>query len=99
MRTLGGLFFVFLCVSLCFGQNGLSRISGRVTDPSGAVVAGALVTARNEQTGVTYTQKTTDAGLYTFPSLPAGPYSVTVEAPGFKKSTRTNNILEVNTPL
>ncbi|MDQ2898559.1 MAG: TonB-dependent receptor [Acidobacteriota bacterium] len=93
--------FVFSCPFAfpCFGQNGLSRISGTITDASGAVVAGANVTATNEATGVKYTQKTTAAGLYSFPSLPVGAYTVSVETPGFKTSSRTNNVLEVNTPL
>ncbi|MGI8991836.1 MAG: carboxypeptidase regulatory-like domain-containing protein [Bryobacteraceae bacterium] len=91
--------FSFLFAWACFGQNGLSRISGTVTDASGAVVAGANVAATDDATGVKYTQKTTAAGLYSFPSLPVGSYTVSVESPGFKTSSRTHNVLEVNTPL
>ncbi|MDQ6707775.1 MAG: carboxypeptidase-like regulatory domain-containing protein, partial [Acidobacteriota bacterium] len=93
------LLLVFVFCWTCFGQNGLSRISGTVVDPSGAVVAGANVTATDEATGFKYTQKTTAAGLYSFPSLPVGSYTVSVESPGFKTTSRTNNVLEVNTPL
>jgi len=57
------------------------------------------VTARNEATGVTYTQTTTEAGLYGFPSLPVGTYAITVALAGFKTTNKTGNILEVNTPL
>ena len=57
------------------------------------------MTAKNEATGVTYTQMTTEAGLYGFPSLPAGIYTITVVLPGFKTANKTGNILEVNTPL
>ncbi len=80
-------------------QTGTSRISGTITDPTGAVVPGATVTAKNEATGLTQTQLTTDAGLYAFTSLPVGAYSITVERSGFKTSQRTGNILEINTPL
>jgi len=58
-----------------------------------------MVTAKNEATGVTYTQMTTEAGLYGFPSLPVGIYTITVALPGFKTANKTGNILEVNTPL
>ena len=98
-RLSGSVLALLLLCGACFGQNGLSRISGSVTDPSGAVIAGADVTARDEATGIVYNQRTTDAGLYSFPSLPLGPYSITVEAAGFKKYTRSGNVLEVSTPL
>ncbi len=88
-----------LAATLSFGQNGLSRISGSVTDPSGAVISAAQVVARDENTGLVYRQSTTDAGLFSFPSLPLGPYTITVEAAGFKKYSRSGNVLEVGTPL
>src|SRR3989441_3073062 len=80
-------------------QTATSRITGTVSDASGALVPGAMVTARNEATGVSYTQTTTEAGLYGFPSLPGGTYTITVALPGFKTASKTGNILEVNTPL
>jgi hypothetical protein len=63
-------------------------IEGSVADPSGGAVAGASVTARNLDTGLTQTTTTTDAGLYSLPNLPPGRYSVTVEAPNLKKYSR-----------
>ena len=80
-------------------QTSTSRITGTVTDATGAVVPGATVTVKNEATGTTQTQLTTDAGLYAFNSLPVGAYTLTVERSGFKTSQRTGNILEINTPL
>lgn len=76
-----------------------SRISGTVTDATSAVVPGAKVTARNEATGVTYTQNATEAGLYSFPALPVGSYTITVEQAGFKTASRTGIVIEVNTPV
>ncbi|MCA1628999.1 MAG: carboxypeptidase-like regulatory domain-containing protein [Acidobacteria bacterium] len=84
---------------LLSAQTSTSRITGTVTDSTGAVVAGATVTAKNEATGVTQTQVTTDSGLYAFTSLPVGAYTVSVERQGFKTAQRTNNQLLVNTPL
>src|SRR5262245_3355717 len=82
-----------------FAQTGTSRISGTVTDATGAVVVGAKVTVKNEATGVAYTQVTTGAGLYSFPSLTAGSYTITVEITGFKTTNKTANVLEADTPL
>ncbi|MGH9900828.1 MAG: carboxypeptidase-like regulatory domain-containing protein [Pyrinomonadaceae bacterium] len=59
-------------------QTSTSSITGTVTDTSGAVVAGATVTATNEATGVTQTQQTTGAGLYAFTVLPVGTYTIAV---------------------
>jgi hypothetical protein len=80
-------------------QTSTSRITGTVLDPTGAVVPGASVTARNEATGISQTQMTTDAGLYSFASLPVGAYSITVEKSGFKTAKLTGYELQVNTPL
>lgn len=80
-------------------QTGTSQITGTVTDPEGAVIVDAQVTAKNEATGVTYGGKTTSAGVYSFPSVPAGEYSITVEAPGFRRFTSIHNVLTVGSPL
>ena len=80
-------------------QTSDSRITGTVTDATGAVIPGAKVTAKNEATGETYTQQTTGAGLYVFPSLAVGRYTITVEMAGFKTTNKTGNVLEVGTPL
>ena len=61
-----------------------SSIEGTVTDPSGALVPAATVTATNEDTGVAQTVQTSSAGYFRFPSLSAAPYSVKVAISGFK---------------
>src|SRR6266540_574530 len=93
-----------LCLSLAlavcaWAQTNTSRISGTVTDSSGAVIAGAKVTAKNDATGVAQTQATTEAGLYSFPSLPVGSYTITVEMTGFKTANQAGVIIQVNTPV
>ncbi|MFN2531011.1 MAG: carboxypeptidase regulatory-like domain-containing protein [Pyrinomonadaceae bacterium] len=80
-------------------QTGTSRITGRVVDAKQASVPGAAVTVTNEATGVTQTQTTTEAGVYSFDSLPVGDYTVSIELTGFKKFQKTGNHVEVNTPL
>ena len=98
LRTLIPALTVSLLLSLvAYGQTSASRISGTVTDSSGAVVPGAKVTARDEATGATYTQLTGSTGLYGFPSLPAGRYTIIVEVKSFKTINKTGNVLEVGT--
>ena len=80
-------------------QTSTSSISGTVVDSSNAVVPNASVTATNEATGVSYRQQTTEAGLFAFPALPAGLYSIGVEIQGFKTYKRSNNVLQVGSPL
>ncbi len=95
----GALVLSILLSAACFAQTSTSEISGTVRDNSSAVIPGAAVTLQNEATGVTYKQKTTDTGLYSFPSLPIGAYTVTVEMEGFKTARLTKNTLAVGSPL
>src|SRR5262245_52774399 len=93
------LIVTVLCMSVTsFAQTSTSTISGTVYDPSGAVVGGADVTLTNDSTGVKLTQVTNEVGLYSFPAIAAGTYTVSVEIPGFKTSKRTGITLNVGTP-
>jgi hypothetical protein len=84
---------------LCAGQTSTSLLSGTVFDNSGAVITGANVAVLNEATGASLRQVSNNAGLYAFPSIPVGVYTVVVEAPGFKTARQTGNTLVVGTPL
>lgn len=64
-------------------------ISGTVTDPSGAVVPKASITAKNEQTGATATATTNGTGFYRVSLLPPGTYTVTATAPNFQPTSST----------
>lgn len=75
-------------------QVSTARFEGSVIDPAGAVIAGATVTASNNRTGVTTTVKTNEFGLFLFASLQPSTYTITVEAPGFRKTVLAN--LELN---
>ena len=91
-----GALFVFTVFS--FAQTSTTALSGTVYDATGAVVVGAGVTAANDATGVALKQVTNNAGLYSFPSINVGNYTVTVEMSGFKTVRRTGIVLVVATP-
>jgi hypothetical protein len=75
-------------------QTGVGSLSGQVLDPGGSVVPGAAVNLRNDATGVEAHTITSDAGVYSFPTLDIGTYSLSVEAKGFKRSTRPNVVVQ-----
>ncbi len=66
-----------------------ASVSGRVTDQQGAVVPGALVSARQTQTNVTTETVTDSSGRFRFPYLKIGPYELKVRLQGFSDLTRT----------
>ena len=75
--------FVFLVCCVAFGQDISSKITGTVTDASGAVISGATVTARDTSRGTAYPTQTNSAGVYYLSPLPIGDYTLTVTATGF----------------
>lgn len=68
-----------LCSSTAFAQYGAS-LQGTVTDKSGAVVAGATVTATNQASSISRSATTGDSGFYRITGLAPGGYTVSVEA-------------------
>jgi Carboxypeptidase regulatory-like domain len=81
------------------GQTIFGRISGTVTDSSGAVIPNATVTVRNNATNLERTAVTDGEGFYTLTNLPVGSYTIAVEQKGFKKSVQTDNVLAADTRL
>jgi hypothetical protein len=71
-----------------FGQMTGGRVAGTVTDSTGAVVTGAKVTLSSPTTGQTLTTQTSGSGLYVFPNVAVGDYTVTVEGDGFQPVRR-----------
>jgi hypothetical protein len=86
--------FFLLVGQLAFGQT-FGSIGGETRDSTGAIVAGAAVTAVNVGTNASRTVVTNDAGAYAFPSLPPGTYFVKVEKVGFKTVIRNQIELQV----
>ncbi|HYO80241.1 MAG TPA: carboxypeptidase-like regulatory domain-containing protein, partial [Bryobacteraceae bacterium] len=78
-----------LCAAsvLVDAQIGTATLTGRVMDSSGAVAAGVNVTILHKATNVTSTALTNNEGIYRVPSLNVGEYTVSFEAPGFKRAT------------
>src|SRR6202047_3756206 len=101
-RKLTGSFAlaITLIYSLIAAVSGHARVtgptlSGTITDPSGAVIAGAQVSARNTATAITKDATTDSAGFYTIPNLQAGNYEVKVTAAGFATAVQPNLSLAV----
>lgn len=88
--------FTLLTVRCAVGDNVYARITGVVTDPQGAAVAGAKLTATNTQTGFARPAVSDSSGNYEFLDLPVGSYIVTATAPGFRKFETTAITLTVN---
>ena len=77
------------------GQAGFGSISGRVTDPSGAVVPGVKVFALNTATNIRVESVTNNDGYYQIFRLIPGPYQLEVEAPNFKRLERAGITVQV----
>ena len=104
-RLLSGIVLLLCASSAALGQAGRGSISGLVSDPGGALIAGAQVTLLNPATGVTQHTLSSSAGLYTFISLNPGVYQVTASQKGFKKAAldkitvNVDEVTEVNITL
>jgi hypothetical protein len=103
IRLLSALFVVMALLAVSGplrAQDITGSIAGTVKDPSGAVVADATVTITNMDTGLRVrTGRTNGYGEYSAPLLQIGHYSVTIEAPGFKKFIQKDIQLNVNDKL
>ncbi|MDX2149099.1 MAG: carboxypeptidase regulatory-like domain-containing protein [Bryobacteraceae bacterium] len=98
-RAATAVTLLLVLVVSAFAQSDNSNISGLVKDPSGAAVANAKVTVKNEGTNFERTTTTNESGFYTVTNIAPGYYTVTVELAGFKTFTKTRNKLEAALPL
>lgn len=78
---------------------GTGSIQGRITDPTGAIISSATVTAINIATQVKHEATTDSNGLYNFPNLAIGTYSVEAAASGFNRYRQTNIVLDVGSSI
>jgi hypothetical protein len=85
--------FVALFAASALAQE--ATIVGTVSDPSGAVIANATVTATNTDTGVVRTITTNDAGQYVLPDVHIGHYNVKAEVPNLKTAEQKGIVLQV----
>jgi outer membrane receptor protein involved in Fe transport len=89
------LVFSLLAAATLSAQTFRGTILGTVTDPSGAVVAGAKVTAKNTGTGLERSTQTSGDGSYSLPELPIGTYTVTITQSGFQTFVATGVTVDV----
>ncbi len=82
--------------ALSFGQEVSAAITGHVTDPSGAPVANAAVTATDLARHTVWPTQTNAEGIYNLPRLPVGSYDIRVQVPGFQTTVHPPVQLELN---
>jgi hypothetical protein len=95
--------FLVVCVVLIalpvVTQSPNGTINGLVNDPSNRVISGADIVVVNDATGVSYSSKTNDEGIYVLPNLPPGPYRLQVSRVGFKTLIKPDIVLNVQDAL
>ena len=84
--------YLLLASATLFGQYGGGAILGTVADPTGAVIPGATVTAKNAATNEVRTFTTDAEGFYRFSALPSATYTISVTAPSFRTAALSNVI-------
>ncbi|MGI8958565.1 MAG: carboxypeptidase regulatory-like domain-containing protein [Bryobacteraceae bacterium] len=91
---------LLFCAAHVQAQDTTGKVTGTVTDPSGAVVPNAKVTVTHAATGIGHTVTTDQSGIYQVLQLPIGLYTVTAQVPGFKTITVDSKTpLEINQKL
>jgi hypothetical protein len=90
-QTVGALLLFALTA---FGQEYRGRVQGVVTDASGAIIPAAGLTLKNTGTGVEVTRTANEQGAYIFDYVDPGTYTLAVEVRGFKKSIRSNVLVQ-----
>ncbi len=105
-RPLGGVLRVYLAIAMLvgmvsvaingYGQTATARLLGSVSDQNHATIPNATVTVTDLQHGTSRVVQANQSGEYVVPALPAGTYSVSAGAPGFKNMIRTSVQLEVS---
>ncbi|MEO5926134.1 MAG: TonB-dependent receptor [Bryobacteraceae bacterium] len=93
--------FCFLLAATAFGQSqfGGSSLSGLITDPSGAVIANAKITAKQTATNAIHETESTSQGFYNLTALTPGAYELSFAAAGFKTEKRSGITLNVGTTV
>jgi hypothetical protein len=88
-----------LSVAVAYSQAVNGTLLGNVTDASGAVVVNAKVTITEQNTNIIHSMATNESGNYAFGDLPPGRYQVVVEQAGFKKESRRDIDLQVDSTV
>src|SRR5438552_828617 len=93
------LFVFFFLSPPVWPQANQGTIEGIIVDQSGAALPGAKLTGTNDATGIHFQTTSDSNGLFTFPVLPVGTYTIEVEHPGFAKLTQKDVTVSVGARL
>ena len=99
LSLFSALSLMMIFAATLFSQATTGNLSGVVTDPSGAIVAGAEVKLINMGTGISQIRSSNSAGLFEFPFLPLGRYEVAVSNPGFSTFRQTGIEITASSPV
>ena len=96
-----GLFLMLLAaIPLSYGQAvAIANVTGRVTDPQGAVLPRVQIKLTAIETGAVHTATSSDDGLYALTNLPVGAYTLEATSPGFQRYVQKGIVLQVNDSL
>jgi hypothetical protein len=98
LRQMCAISALLLIFSVCgLAQTLTATLVGSVTDSSGGTIANAKVTITETNTNVSRSTQTNESGNYIFPNLPPGTYTVVVELAGFRRESRANVQVLVDT--
>ena len=86
----------FIITAPARAQQVTAAITGRVTDPTGAAVTNANVTATDKDRGTEWPTTTNGEGVFNLPRLPVGTYDVKATHPGFEAATVSSVLLQLN---
>jgi len=98
-RLWASIIFLFLGVTLAFGQGDVAQLNGTVTDPQGSVVPAAQIEVLNVGTGQLLKTQTNEHGEWLLPGMQAATYRVTVTAAGFEKEVLNDAEMHAGVPL
>ena len=98
MMSNGHRLALLMSLTACLVAGPTATLTGRVTDPSGAVIPGVKVEATNIETNVTFPSETNAEGLYNIPNLPPGTYRIIVQKFAFQSIVKPDVELHVVGP-
>ena len=96
--VLMGLMLALISVPAFAQGTSTSSLAGVVVDSSGGALPGATITAKNDNTGATFTTVSSATGDFNIPAMPIGTYSVTVSLQSFKTVVLSDVVLNVGVP-